>query len=83
MGYGPEKEIWLDRSAMALDAAVAGLGVVLESDLLASEELRAGKLIAPFGDRRFHRGDDDLPSRTVQKAPEQCKHFRLRNLAAG
>jgi LysR family transcriptional regulator, glycine cleavage system transcriptional activator len=49
----PEKEIWLDRSAMALDTAVTGLGVVLESDLLASEELRAGKLVAPFGDFDF------------------------------
>ncbi len=49
----PEKEIWLDRSAMALDAAVSGLGVVLESDLLASEELRAGKLVAPFGNTEF------------------------------
>jgi LysR family glycine cleavage system transcriptional activator len=52
-GLRPEKEIWLDRSAMALDAAVASLGVVLESDLLASEELRAGKLVAPFGDAAF------------------------------
>jgi LysR family glycine cleavage system transcriptional activator len=52
-GLRSEKEIWLDRSAMALDAAVAGLGVVLESDLLASEELRIGKLIAPFGDTDF------------------------------
>jgi LysR family glycine cleavage system transcriptional activator len=52
-GLRPEKEIWLDRSAMALDAAVTGLGVVLESDVLASEELRAGRLIAPFGDFDF------------------------------
>ncbi len=52
-GLRPEKEIWLDRSAMALDAAVTGLGVVLESDLLASEELRSGKLVAPFGDFDF------------------------------
>ncbi len=47
------REIWLDRSAMALDAAVNGLGVVLESDLLALEELRAGSLIAPFGEAGF------------------------------
>lgn len=52
-GLRPDKEIWLDRSAMALDAAVGGLGVVLESDLLASEELRAGTLVAPFGDTEF------------------------------
>ncbi len=38
---------------MALNAAVAGQGVVLESDLLASEELRVGKLIELFGDADF------------------------------
>lgn len=52
-GLRPDKEIWLDRSAMALDAAANGLGVVLESDLLASEELRAGTLVAPFGNTDF------------------------------
>ena len=50
----PAKEIWLDRSAMALDAAVSGLGVVLESELLAAEELRTGTLVAPFRDGPFH-----------------------------
>jgi LysR family glycine cleavage system transcriptional activator len=52
-GLRTDKEIWLDRSAMALDAAVSGLGVVLESDLLASGELQAGTLVAPFGDTDF------------------------------
>jgi len=47
----PNNELWLDRSTMAIEAAVGGLGVVLESEILASEELRDGRLVAPFGDR--------------------------------
>jgi len=35
---------------MAIDAAVDGLGVVLESEILAATELGDGRLIAPFGD---------------------------------
>jgi len=44
----PSNELWLDRSTIAIDAAVAGLGVVLESELLAEQELRDGRLVAPF-----------------------------------
>jgi LysR family glycine cleavage system transcriptional activator len=46
----PSQELWLDRSTIAIDAAVAGLGVVLESELLAEQELRDGRLVAPFDD---------------------------------
>jgi LysR family transcriptional regulator, glycine cleavage system transcriptional activator len=49
----PTNELWLDRSTMAIDAAVSGLGVVLESEVLASEELCEGKLVAPFSDHAF------------------------------
>ncbi|SAL24084.1 LysR family transcriptional regulator [Caballeronia udeis] len=38
-----------DRSFMALSAAVDGLGVCLESLLLAQRELETGRLVAPFG----------------------------------
>ncbi len=34
---------------MVIDAAVDGLGVVLESEILAEEEMRDGRLVAPFG----------------------------------
>lgn len=44
----PVNELWLDRSTMAIDAAVGGLGVVLESEILAAEELSEGRLVAPF-----------------------------------
>jgi LysR family glycine cleavage system transcriptional activator len=49
----PDSELWLDRSVMAIEAAVDGLGVVLESELLAAEEVNDGRLIAPFNDAQF------------------------------
>ncbi|MDR5822125.1 LysR substrate-binding domain-containing protein [Caballeronia sp. LZ043] len=50
----PAHDLWLDRSAMAIEAAVEGLGVVLESEILAEEELRDGRLIEPFPDPKYH-----------------------------
>ena len=52
-GLRPANELWLDRSTMAIEAAVSGLGVVLESEILAAEELRQGKLVAPFSGQAF------------------------------
>jgi LysR family glycine cleavage system transcriptional activator len=46
-------DLWLDRSTMAIEAAVDGLGVVLESELLAEQELRDGRLVAPFAGDAF------------------------------
>jgi LysR family glycine cleavage system transcriptional activator len=42
--HGPR----LDRSQLAIEAALDGLGVVLESDLLIASELRDGRLVAVF-----------------------------------
>ena len=44
----PMAELWLDRSSMAIEAAVDGLGVILESELLAARELSDERLVAPF-----------------------------------
>jgi LysR family transcriptional regulator, glycine cleavage system transcriptional activator len=52
-GLRPHNELWLDRSTMAIEAAVSGLGVVLESEILAGDELRDGRLIAPFAHPKF------------------------------
>ena len=49
----PRQELWFDRSTMAIDAAVEGLGVVLESEILAAEELGNRTLIAPFDAPEF------------------------------
>lgn len=46
----PEKRwrrVLFDRSFMAIDAALDGIGIALESDLLAWRELRDGRLICP------------------------------------
>jgi LysR family glycine cleavage system transcriptional activator len=47
------QELWFDRSTMAIDAAAEGLGVVLESEILAAEELAKGTLVAPFRQPKF------------------------------
>jgi LysR family glycine cleavage system transcriptional activator len=41
-------QFWLDRSAMAIEAAASGLGVVLESDILSEADVREGRLVIPF-----------------------------------
>jgi LysR family glycine cleavage system transcriptional activator len=46
-------ELWFDRSTMAIDAAVEGLGVVLESEILAAKEIDKGTLVAPFRQLEF------------------------------
>lgn len=40
----------VERSLFAIDAAVRGLGIILESDFLAADELADGRLVAPFAD---------------------------------
>lgn len=43
-----------DRAFMAIQAALDGLGILLDSDILAAAELRDGRLITPFrGAREF------------------------------
>ncbi len=58
--------LWFDRSSLAIEAAVDGGGVILESDLLTAAERKARTLVAPFraGPRirtlsyyLVHRGD--------------------------
>jgi LysR family glycine cleavage system transcriptional activator len=46
----PANELWLDRSSMAIEAAVSGQGIILEGEILVEQELRDGTLIAPFND---------------------------------
>lgn len=42
-----QAKISFDRSHMAIDAAVLGLGVALESELMTEAELRSGRLVVP------------------------------------
>ncbi|WP_342236874.1 LysR substrate-binding domain-containing protein [Inquilinus sp. OTU3971] len=45
---GFARTLQLDPSHVAIEAAVKGLGVVLESDALAEDALRGGRLVAPL-----------------------------------
>lgn len=47
-GVDAQRGLWLHPSYVGIDAAVKGLGIVLESDVLTSEELASGQLVAPF-----------------------------------
>ncbi|MBZ9719190.1 transcriptional regulator GcvA [Mesorhizobium sp. AD1-1] len=47
-GVDSRRGIRLDPSHLAIDAAVSGMGVVLESDVLVADLVRDGKLVAPF-----------------------------------
>ena len=42
----------LDPSYVAIEAAVKGVGVILESSLLTEEHVRAGRLVAPLREAR-------------------------------
>ena len=46
--FSDEPGVRFDRSFMSIAAACDGVGVALESDLLAAGELRSGSLIAPL-----------------------------------
>ena len=47
-GRAPHDRIRIDPSHVAIEAAARGLGVVLESDVLARDELASGRLVAPL-----------------------------------
>jgi LysR family transcriptional regulator, glycine cleavage system transcriptional activator len=44
------RRVLFDRSHMAIDAAVAGMGIALESNLMMWRELRDGSLVCPVSD---------------------------------
>jgi LysR family transcriptional regulator, glycine cleavage system transcriptional activator len=49
-GMPVRREMSVGRSTMAIEAAVKGLGVVLESNFLTAEEIADGRLVVPFDD---------------------------------
>ncbi|MEA3537031.1 LysR substrate-binding domain-containing protein [Rhizobium sp. CC-YZS058] len=49
LGPAPGPSMSFDRSFLAIDAAANGLGVALESNVLAHRELANGQLVRPFG----------------------------------
>jgi LysR family glycine cleavage system transcriptional activator len=49
IGISEFSRLRFDNIMLALQAATSGLGVALEGDFLASEELAAGRLVVPAG----------------------------------
>jgi LysR family glycine cleavage system transcriptional activator len=47
-GIDRAAKIQVDRSTLALDAAIAGIGIALESILLANHMVKSGELVAPL-----------------------------------
>lgn len=58
-GIDTRRGIRFNRSALAVDAAIAGQGMALTRQTIAAEALAGGQLVAPFGpgvpSRRMHR----------------------------
>ena len=50
----PSRGMHFDRSFMAIAGAVDGLGICLESTLMAERELASGRLVQPFGSLGIH-----------------------------
>lgn len=48
----------VERSSVAIDMAVKGLGIILESDFLAADELADGRLVAPFREAESTETED-------------------------
>ena len=56
LGHPPAPSMSFDRSFLAIGAAVNGLGIALESHVLARRELESGQLVRPFaGSARDNR----------------------------
>lgn len=66
---GMMKRLYFDRSHMAVDAAVLGLGVALESTLMMERELQVGQLVVPLR---------DVPILRVTTQWLVCPHANLR-----
>jgi DNA-binding transcriptional LysR family regulator len=64
------RRVLFDRSFMAIDAAIDGIGIALESDLLAWRELGDGRLICPVK----HPPDVSLTTQWIV-----CPHTHLRH----
>lgn len=65
----PNRRLFFDRSHMAVDAAVLGMGVALESNLMMERELRGRKLIIPVR---------EVPEMLISTQWLVCPHANLR-----
>lgn len=68
------RRVLFDRSFMAIDAAIDGIGIALESDLLAWRELRDGRLICPVR----HPPDISLTTQWIVCPHNHMRHRKTR-----
>ena len=68
------RRVLFDRSHMAIDAAVAGMGIALESDLMMWRELRDGSLVCPVIDPPTVR----LVSQWIVCPHDHLRHSKVR-----
>lgn len=82
----PARNMHFDRSFLAIAAATDGLGICLESTLIAEAELRDGRLVMPYGPRDIKASAHRLVWRKRQTLPKKITAFRdwlVAELAAG
>jgi LysR family transcriptional regulator, glycine cleavage system transcriptional activator len=82
----PARNMHFDRSFMAIAAASDGLGLCLESTLIAERELAEGRLVMPFGALGIKAGAHRLVWRRRIETPRKVIAFRdwiFAELAAG
>lgn len=72
----PARHMHFDRSFMAIAAATDGLGICLESTLIAEAELASGRLIMPFGPREIQARGHRLVWRKRAVLPKKIAAFR-------
>lgn len=71
-------ELAFDRSSISISAAVDGLGVIIESDLLAARELATGRLVSPLREvsKAVRIVGHYLVHPRRHRQPEAVNHFR-------
>jgi len=84
----PQVRVSFDNVLMALQAAASGMGIALEGDFLASEDLANGRLVVPpaLRDMRVRRSLRMLVMREERWNETKCRHFRdwlFRNIGRG
>ncbi|MCZ8258826.1 MAG: LysR substrate-binding domain-containing protein [Beijerinckiaceae bacterium] len=72
----PARNMHFDRSFMAIAAATDGLGICLESTLIAEAELASGRLVMPFGARDIKASGHRLVWRHRAVPPKKIAAFR-------
>src|SRR5262249_13520919 len=75
-GYRQHRGIQIDPSHVAIEAAAKDFGIVLESDILAQDEIATGRLVAPLRASAVRRNAYTLAWPPHRPLPRNVKLFR-------